>query len=100
MCRTLRRAWHLPGTNAQSRHTSNEPAREETDQLRCQFIGDAIDDDTAPSFKSAQARDDDLLRIAPAAKRCRLSGDIEKGRLGRTRAKSEYAQATSAVLLG
>ena len=76
MRRTLRCARHLPGTNAQSRHTSNEPAREETDQLCRQGIEEAIDDDAAPPFQHAQACGDNLLWRAPAAKRCRLSGDI------------------------
>src|SRR5258708_38566246 len=95
----LRDARRLPGTNAQSRHTSNEPAWEETDQVCRQCIEDAIDDDAAPSFQSAQARGDDLLRGPPAAKRCRLSCNVEKGRLGGTGAEGEYAQSVRAVLL-
>jgi hypothetical protein len=69
MRRTLRRARQMPGTNAQSSHTSNEPAREETDQLCRQCIEEAIDDDAAPPFQRAQACGDDLLWRALVAKR-------------------------------
>ena len=67
-------------------------------QLRRQCIEGAIDDNAVPPFQRSQACGDDLLRGPPTAKRRRLSGDFEKGRLGRSRTKSEYAQATSAVL--
>jgi hypothetical protein len=67
MRRTLRRTWHLPGTNAQSRHVSNEPPREEADQLYRKCIEGAIDDDAAPPFKSAQACSDNLLWCAVLA---------------------------------
>src|SRR5258706_815631 len=100
MHRRLRSTGHLRWTNARPRHTSNEPTREETGQLCRQCIEEAIDGDAAPPFQSAQARGDDLLWRAPAAKRCRLSGDIEKGCLGCTGAKGEHAQAARAILLG
>src|SRR5215469_2914349 len=86
--RTLPGARSLPWTNAQSRHTSNEPAREETGQLCGQCVEETIDDDAAPAFQCAQARGDGLLRRTPAAKRCRLSDDIEKGCLFFSRAHS------------